>query len=214
MSFNIYSIYRKIQPFFRGKRMRLFLDELRPAAATRILDLGGHIADWHGVVPIESQITVLNIEPADDKIIPEPRFRYEQGDARSLNHPDQSFDIVYSNSVIEHLGTFEDQRRFAAEALRVGRSVYIQTPNRWFPIEPHFLTLLVHWLPKRLQRPLIRFCSFRALFRSGDNVDPTELFEDLRLLTCGEMKRIFPGCTIHREKVCGLTKSFTAIRRS
>ena len=71
-----------------------------------------------------------------------------QGDACALPFPDQSFDVVFSNAVIEHVGDVERQRQFVAEALRVGRRVFVTTPNRWFPIEVHTRLPLVHWLPK------------------------------------------------------------------
>ena len=58
--------------------------------------------------------------------------------------------------MIEHLGTRDNQLKAAAEAMRVGRSLWIQTPNRWFPIEPHYLTPFVHWLPAPVRRRILR----------------------------------------------------------
>ena len=69
--------------------------------------------------------------------------------ARSRS-PDGAFDVVYSNAVIEHVGGRERQRRFVREALRVGRRVFLTTPNRWFPVEVHTRLPLVHWLPDDL----------------------------------------------------------------
>ncbi len=71
-----------------------------------------------------------------------------QGDACALPFADGAFDVVYSNAVIEHVGPSERQRRFVAEALRVGRRVFVTTPNRWCPIEAHTKLPLVHWLPE------------------------------------------------------------------
>jgi SAM-dependent methyltransferase len=214
MGFGIYSIYRLLQPRFRQKRVRFFLDQLHPGDATTILDVGGNVYDWEGVVPISSPITILNLAPTDSSSNFPARFSYQMGDGRSLPFPDQSFDIVYANSVIEHLRTWEDQERFAREALRVGRCVFIQTPNRWFPVEPHFITFFIHYLPKRWQRLFLPKLSFRGLFRSGDNVELQQLFEELRLLSFSEMQTLFPGCTVHRERLFGITKSLIAIRHS
>ena len=61
---------------------------------------------------------------------------------------DGAFDVVYSNAVIEHVGGRERQEAFVREALRVGRRVFVTTPNRWFPIEVHTRLPLVHWLPE------------------------------------------------------------------
>lgn len=214
MGFGIYSIYRLLQPRFRQKRIRFFLDQLHPGDETTILDVGGNVYDWEGVVPISSPITILNLAPVDSSSSYPSRFTYQMGDGRSLPFPDQSFDIVYANSVIEHLRTWEDQQRFAREALRVGRRVFIQTPNRWFPIEPHFITFFLHFLPKSWQRLFLPKLSFRGLFRSGDNVELQQLFEELRLLSFREMQALFPGCTIHRERLLGITKSLIAVRHS
>jgi hypothetical protein len=212
MAFGIYSFYRAWQPRFREKRIRLFLDLFKPDEATSILDVGGNVYDWDGVVPISSRITVLNLVPMAPSAKYPARFSYTMGDGRSLPFQDQSFDIVYANSVIEHLSTYGDQRRFAEEALRVGRSAFIQTPNRWFPIEPHFVTLFLHYLPKKHQRFFLPQLSLRGMFRAGDNVQVQQLLEEIRLLSLSEMKDLFPGCTILQERLCGLAKSLIAVR--
>ena len=213
MSFGIYQLYRIIQPGFRQRRIQWFIQLFQPDKNSRILDVGGFIYDWDGVVPVESPVTLLNLfhPPAPN---PSPRFTLEVGDARQLPHADGSFDIAYSNSVIEHLRTFADQQRFAAEIRRVGRQVFVQTPNRWFFIESHFLTVFVHYLPWRIARKIIRVCSFRGLFRSGDNANLQQLADELRLLNFKEMQALFPDCEIHREKWLGLTKSLIAVRRN
>ncbi len=77
-----------------------------------------------------------------------PTVDYVQGDACALPFADGSFDVVFSNAVIEHVGDVERQRLFVSEALRVGRRVFLTTPNRWFPLEVHTRLPLVHWLPK------------------------------------------------------------------
>ena len=212
MALGIYQLYRRLQPGFRQKRIQWFLQLFHPHKNTRILDVGGYLYDWDGVVPIESQITLLNLSHQAALNLP-ARFTLEVGDARHLAHADRSFNIAYSNSVIEHLRTFEDQQKFAAEIRRVGRNVFVQTPNRWFFIEVHFVTIFVHFLPWWLARKIIRFCSFRGLFRAGDNVDLGELAAELRLLDRKEMQQLFPDCEIHREKWFGLTKSLIAVRR-
>ena len=213
MAFGIYQFYSLFQPGFRRQRIELFLKLFQPGTATRILDVGGFAYDWEGVVPIESKITLLNIEhPPATQPLPE-RFVEEIGDGCALKHADKTFDIAYSNSVIEHLHTWENQQRFAAEIRRVGKGVFVQTPNRWFPIEPHFVTGFIHFLPARLAKKLLPIFSFRGLFRSGDNNDLRKLANELRLLSLREVKTLFPDCEIHREKWFGLTKSFIAVRR-
>ena len=212
MGFGIYSLYRAIQPGLRERRMAEFLNLFHPTATTRILDVGGLFSNWEGV-PITSRITLLNPDDTDAHRELPDRFTCVSGDGCALPFADQSFDVVYSNSVIEHIPLAADQLRFAREALRVGRGVYVQTPYRWFPIEPHFATLFLHYLPKRAQRLVLPWCSFRGLFRSGDNVDLHTLFEELRLLSFRELQALFPDCVIHREHFAGLTKSLIAVRQ-
>lgn len=213
MGFGIYELYRLVQPGFRRQRLQVFLEALRPGPLTRILDVGGYVDNWEGVVPIESPVTLLNLSlPPNVASVPK-RYTCLAGDGRKMNFPDGSFDIVFSNSVIEHVGSFEDQKRFAAEVRRVGKKIYLQTPNRWFFIEPHFVTVFVHFLPWSIARRLIRFCSYRGWVRSGDNIDLKRLAEELRLLSGKELKELFPDCEIHRERLFGMTKSFMVVRR-
>src|SRR4051794_6515191 len=148
MGLGIYSIYRRLQPGFRARRRKLLHEVVKRTGARSILDLGGNVYDWQDL-PAGAAITVLNVGPNLAEEYDRSRITYVQGDGRATGFGDRSFDLVYSNSVIEHLGTQEDQERFAREALRVGRFVFVQTPNRWFPVEPHFLTLFIHFLPKR-----------------------------------------------------------------
>jgi ubiquinone/menaquinone biosynthesis C-methylase UbiE len=185
---------------------------MQPGASTRILDIGGYFYDWEGVAPACPSITILNLAHPQGASVP-PRYTCLAGDARKLPFPDQSFDVVYSNSVIEHVGNYEDQERFSSEVRRVGRRCFIQTPNRWFFIEPHFVSPFVHYLPRTLSKRLLRFLSLRSIFRSGDNVDLKQLAEEVRLLSFREMRNLFPDCEIHRETWAGLTKSFIAVRR-
>ena len=55
--------------------------------------------------------------------------------------------------MIEHVGGRDRQRQLVSEAIRVGRRVFITTPNRRFPIEVHTRLPLVHWLPDALRAP-------------------------------------------------------------
>ncbi len=211
MKFGIYGFYSIFQPALRKRRFQLFLDVFQPTASTRILDVGGYAGNWENA-GIDSSVTCLNLDPASSQPATS-RVVYETGDGRNMRFADQSFDIVFSNSVIEHVGAWKDQQRFAAEVRRVGRQVFVQTPNRWFFIEPHFVAVFVHYLPWSLAKRIIRFCSFRGLFRGGDSVNLKQLADELGLLSRRQVKELFPDCEIHREKLFGLTKSFIAIRR-
>lgn len=211
MKLGIYQLYGAIQPRLRKRRFQLFLEALKPTAETRILDVGGYVVNWlESGIP--SRVTCVNLDPPSTQAAND-RITYCQGDACNLNFPDKSFDIVFSNSVIEHVGSWAKQERFAAEARRVGRQVFVQTPNRWFPVEPHFITLFVHFLPWNFAKRIIRFCSFRGWVRSGDNVNLQSLADELGLLSSGQLHTLFPDCDIYGERLLGLTKSLMAVRR-
>lgn len=158
-------------------------------------------------------VTVVNVGPWPECLNAPERFIYCAADARALPFDDGTFPLAYSNSVIEHMGSFADQKRFADEIRRVGQQLYVQTPNRWFPIEPHFVCFFAHWLPQPLRRWLMPWLSVRGWLRSGDDVPLRQLLDEVRLLGFAEMRVLFPDCEIYREKVFGLTKSLIAIRR-
>ena len=149
----------------RRRKLRLFLDEVRPTAATTVLDVGvdevssGEAGGETGCsthnlleerYPWPEQLTALGLHDGTRFRERYPGIRYVQGDACALPFADGSFDVVHSNAVIEHVGGRERQEAFVREALRVGRRVFVTTPNRWFPLEVHTLLPLVHWLPEEL----------------------------------------------------------------
>jgi SAM-dependent methyltransferase len=151
----------------RRRKLDLFLRELRPTAATTILDVGadevgfGALGGQSGctthnffeqLYPWPGQITALGLHDGAGFRASHPGIAYVQGDACALPFPDDAFDVVFSNAVIEHVGDRERQQLFVREALRVGRRVFLTTPNRWFPIETHTRLPLVHWLPHPITR--------------------------------------------------------------
>jgi ubiquinone/menaquinone biosynthesis C-methylase UbiE len=143
---------------------------------------------------------------------PPARVEYVLGDGKSVPYADREFDICFSNSTIEHVSTLDEQKRFAAEVRRVGRGVWVQTPARSFPFEPHWLSPFVHWLPRSWQRRLGRnFTVYGWMLRPTAD-DVSQLVDELRLLTYREMQDLFPDCRIRRERFFGLTKSYIAVR--
>lgn len=202
----------KVCPIFRAKRVRRFLDLFKPDRNTRILDLGGLRHFW--TVPIESQITILNIKPPEDYEIAymPPNMRSVVGDGTRMQFADQEFDIVFSNSVIEHLGTAEQQRAFAREVERVGKSYWIQTPAYEFPVEPHFFTPFVHWLPKRVRRHLLRNFTLWGLMGRPNKLVVDMTIDEIRLLKFAEFQSMFPRSNIWVERLLGIPKSYTAYK--
>ncbi len=192
---------------FRPKRMQRFVKLLGIGPATHILDVGGTSFDW-ALLPFKTNVTILNAE-IDGHL---GALRWIIGDARRLPFAEKSFDVVYSNSTIEHLYSEDNQRLAAAEIARVGKAYFVQTPNRWFPIEPHYLTPFVHYLPKKWQRRLLRnFTLWGILSRPSQQTCDTDV-DEIRLLTTSDMRGLFPDATIYSERFLGLTKSIIAVK--
>ncbi len=145
----------------RKRKLQLFLDELRPTGETTVLDVGADelgFGEGEGcstlnfleeLYPWPERITALGLHDGRSFRERYPAVAYVQGDALALPFDDDAFDVFFSNAVIEHVGDRKAQRRFVTEALRVGRQVFITTPNRRFPVELHTRLPLVHWLPER-----------------------------------------------------------------
>jgi len=79
------------------------------------------------------------------------------GDGRKNNLPDNSFDIVHSNATIEHVGSYQNQLKFIKECIRISKkNIFIQTPNRFYPIDFHTILPFIHWLPKNIHRKILK----------------------------------------------------------
>lgn len=209
----IHNIWQLIFKTFRKKRFAQFLDRIQPRPQERILDLGGYPATWEGQEQIAAEIHIVNVH----EITPPAKaahFHFHVADGCALPFPDQSFEIVFSNSVIEHVGDFERQKAFSAEVIRTGRRLWVQTPAQEFWIEPHFMTPFIHWLPKSWQHRLTRNFTVWGWLTRPDARQVDAFISDIRLLTHAEMVQLFPGCEILRERVCfGLfTKSYIAVK--
>ena len=188
----------------RRERFQIMLSMIDALdAPVSILDVGGRPAYWE-MMQIEPklmkklEITLLNIE--EPKVIPE-KMQYLVGDARNLSQfKNKQFDIVFSNSTIEHVGTLEDQVRMANEVRRVGQQYYIQTPNRYFPIEPHFVFPLFQFLPIRLRIWLLQHFRLGWFPKTPDYAKAFNEITSIRLLSHGELEKLFPEAQIYKEK--------------
>ena len=198
---------------FRTARMRRFVREFGIRADTRVLDIGGTPYNW-ALVPVRPRLTLLNMPRALEAIT--DGINWVAADGCALPFGDASFDVVFSNSVIEHLRTFERQQAFAAEVARVGKRYCVQTPNRWFPLEHHLLTPCIHYFPKRWQAPLVRRWTVWAML-TGIRGERKRFYiehylADIRLLGRAELQALFPGASITPERFLGMTKSLMAVR--
>jgi SAM-dependent methyltransferase len=202
----VHVLYRHLGTRFRRKRMELFVRTFRPGENTTILDVGGRQGIWE---KRHLRVTILNTE-ASGTFDPDFGMAWVVGDACSMPFGDGSFDVAFSNSLIEHLGGSEQRQRFAAEVRRVGRGYWVQTPSRTFPVEPHFLAPLFHWMPRRLQRRLLVFTPW-ALLTGASRAYAEQVHDGIELVGCHELQQLFPDGIIVKEKVLGMTKSYIAV---
>ncbi len=195
----------------RRERILFFESLLRQVQKPmRILDVGGTETFWEmvGFCDDDVQITVLNLAKQP---VTKPNFSSVVGDARSMQQfANAEYDVVFSNSVIEHLGGHESQQQMANEIRRVGKRYFVQTPNRYFPIEPHFEFPLFQFMPLTVRAWMAshfalgwygKFPSFAAA--------KTEI-NSIRLLSKQELKNLFPGSTVREERLVGIAISLIA----
>jgi Methyltransferase domain len=209
----IKTFYRLLPHFSavaRRRRMQSLMRILELRSGTRVLDLGGSPVIWENIsVPLD--ITILNLPGGvpsfqlDDARTSNHTFYYVEGDACNVHQfADCSFDLVFSNSVIEHVGPPEKQEAFAREVLRLGKSYWVQTPSAWFPIEAHTGMPFYWFYPEQLRAWLLR--------RSRKKLPAwwTEYVAETRVLSRGRMAELFPDARLHIELFFGLPKSLVA----
>ena len=157
------------------------------------------------------QVTILNLE--QDECHHE-NVHCVVGDAQDMRQfHDSCFDIVYSNSVIEHLGSMDQMVRMASEVRRVGRRYFVQTPYRYFPIEPHFVFPMFQFLPLSIRILLVQHFSLGWMAKQPDRKRAAEEVGSINLLSRRQLQSLFPEGRIMEERLLGLIKSLIIQRR-
>jgi hypothetical protein len=179
-----------------------------------LLDVGGMRAYWESMRDLwqryDLQITMINLDVAPEN---DAEFRIRPGNACAMpEYADASFDIVHSNSVIEHVGHWPQMMAMAQEVRRVGRHYYLQTPNFWFPYEPHYRTLFFQMYPESIRAAMLmrKRRGFRGPMANLD--EAMRNIQDVNLLTARQMQTLFPDATLEKERVLGLAKSLIVWR--
>jgi hypothetical protein len=191
-------LFRSLSKRSRQRKIEILRQCFDLAPDARILDVGGQVdyaqSQLLETVSDRRNLVAVNLDPRylDEISRVYPEVESGVADARRLPFADKSFDLVYSNAVIEHVGGFEDQRAMAREVMRVGRNWYVTTPNRWFPFEFHLRLPFVSWLPAPIMLRVARICAYdhvQRRYRSG-------IRQRIRLLTRQNMRTLFPGSRI------------------
>lgn len=218
-----YQCERSLGFRLRQKRSKRIVDLIDSVYADKhrvdIVDIGGTREYWN-IIPIEflrqrnTQITIINLPGAAGSFeFQDDVFSSVEGDGCNLTEiKDNEFDIAHSNSVIEHVGSWGKMVDFARETRRVAPIYYVQTPNYFFPIEPHFVLPFFHWLPLSIKVRLVMKYRLGCFPRASSIKEAKEYIDLCRLLTKQELRRLFPDATIHKERIFPLVKSFVMIR--
>lgn len=211
---------------FRSKRIVPLIKMIEKAYEVHgkvdIIDIGGRKTYWN-ILPMDVlsryrvMITIVNLpdasEQGDNQYEDEKHFCFQFGDGGNLScFSDNTFQIVHANSVIEHVGDWFNMVKFAKEVSRIAPTIFIQTPYFWFPIEPHFMTLFFHWLPRPIRIWFLLHFDLGSHPRSLTLHEAAGKLENYRLLDRQMFQALFPDAQIVSEKFLGLTKSLIAVR--
>ncbi len=199
---------------FRAKRQAdfevFFFRTFSKNEPIRILDLGGTAYFWEksNIPDLPNvSITLLNLYLETSK---HPHIETIMGDATELiDFKANEFDLVFSNSVIEHLYTKANQQKMATEIQRVGKYYFIQTPNKHFPVEAHYALPFAQYMPKSWVYFILTQTKLSRL-QKWEKDAAKQYLEEIRLITEPEMKDLFPNSLIYKEKLMGLIKSISA----
>lgn len=199
-------LFKKLQEKSRKSKFELFVKALKPTSQTRILDLGcGKGTFLEQMYPYKQKITGLDISDYNIRKFKRkhPTIKIRKGNAKNLQFKDKSFDIVFSNAVIEHVGNLSEQIKYANEVKRVGKKYFITTPNKWFPFEPHYRLPLFQFVPKSIQKFLTNHFSI-GNYKKGE-------WEDINLLSTTHLKKLFPEASIIKQRVTFLSETLIVI---
>ena len=211
------SLFSKLSYINRVQKLELFKKIICPTEQMRVLDVGAEInpkgdrgLQLIDSYPWKSQLFAVNVSAQHVELIRKyyPEIEAVIGDARDLPWPDKYFDAVYCNAVIEHLGDFENQKKMAAEIMRVGKRWFVTTPNRWFPFEFHLRLPFVTWLPGNSYLYAGRIISYNHVqkkYMSGIKHD------GLNLLTARRLKSCFPSSKIIKLRVTFMPETLVAV---
>lgn len=205
---------------YRARRLRAFLDLAYDIADTkgrpcRVVDIGGTSGFWNiwnDQVDWERiEVTCFNLRPEHCRVDFD-RVTVRYGDATNLSDvDDNAFDFAHSNSVIEHVGR-QNFAAFAREVRRIAPAYFVQTPNYWFPYEPHARTPFIHWVPDTISARIVMWRKCGYWPREATYEAAIARLRTAELLTRSEMRELFPDAELIGERAFGMVKSWMAVR--
>jgi hypothetical protein len=198
----------------RARRWDLLRTQFPDIESMSVIDLGGTVEAWLRAPIRPGSVHVVNLEPELATDTP-GWIRAEQGNACDLpaHISNATYDMVFSNSVLEHVGGHAQRMRFAESVHKLGDSHWVQTPYRYFPVEPHWLFPGFQFLPLALRARLSQQWPL-AHTKSSTRHEGLEAAMWVELVSRSEMAYYFPSSVIHAERMAGLTKSIVAIKHA
>jgi Methyltransferase domain len=190
---------------------------MKPSKNQNLLDVGGLPKFWLANPQPVGRIDTINLGPVafDPEAVQTHNIRVFVGNGCDLQFSNDSYDIVFSNSVIEHVGTWEQQQQFASEVRRIAPNLWVQTPAFECPIEPHYMMPMVHYLPESIRRFAVKWFSPWSWLERPDDATIESVVRTTRLLSKKQVQQLFPDCEIVTERMLVvLPKSYIAIRRN
>jgi hypothetical protein len=219
--FSNYDSPKSVGSKLRTKRITPLLEMIEAVFEKKghvnIIDLGGTEKYWNIIskpylYKYRVSITIINL-PGTLHAEADGCFKFIEGDACNLSDlADGAFDIVHSNSVVEHVGDWERMLQFAKETSRLASNYFVQTPNYWFPIEPHCMTLFFHWFPEPIRIWLVLNFQLGHWKKATSTSEAVQIVQSARLLDKDMFQALFDDAVVKTEKLFFLSKSFIAIR--
>ena len=211
------SVFGKLSRISRNRKLKLFHKMMKPTKEASILDIGAEIDPSHVTslqfiddYPWKNKVTAINLSSEHISHLQEyyPEVDARVGDACNLPWEDKHFDIAYSNAVIEHVGSFEKQKKMAAEIMRVGKRWFVTTPNRWYPFEFHMRLPLVTWLPYNGYLWAGRIISYD---HEQHEYTIGRRRNDLRLMTARDLRKCFPDSKVIKQRVTFMAETLIVV---
>jgi hypothetical protein len=193
----------------------MFIERFPDIEELRVLDLGGTLKSWRLSPKMPRELTMLNPDRNDrsDEQVGACSARYLVGDACALplEVTREEFDLVFSNSVIEHVGGHAQRLAFAESVHQAAPRSWVQTPYRYFPIEPHFVFPGAQFMPLKVRAQLPLRWTFGNVHRD-DPLAAVRAAQKIDLLSITDMRAYFPDADLVLERVLGVPKSIIMVR--
>jgi hypothetical protein len=200
----------------RAERWELFRRLFPGIEQMRVVDLGGTVESWRRAPVRPAEVTVVNLfepgESDEDWLIPVTGDACDARTALREAGAGSSYDLVFSNSLLEHVGGHSQRVALAAEVHALAPRHWVQTPYRYFPVEPHWLFPGLQFLPVAARARAAKVWPLAHSRPENSSAAMSEV-QWTELVGVAEMRAYFPGSEIVKEKVAGLTKSLTAVAR-